>query len=125
MCGLEIRSAVFGAQNLQNSLLNSLLAGNLGREWLAPDCLLRHTVWAAEKCGCIPLKIAGNCRNSAIPSLKPDRRKWPAERRRQAIGRFSPEAPCTVRFRRLHQANARRSATDDSAKAELTLVRVA
>jgi hypothetical protein len=42
MYSLEIRSAVLGPQNLQDSLLNSLLAGNLGRERLAPDCLLRQ-----------------------------------------------------------------------------------
>src|ERR1035441_953670 len=72
MCGLETRSALFEAQNCQNSLLNSLLAGNLGRERLAPDCLLRHAVRDAEKLGCIPLKIAGNRRNSATLALKPD-----------------------------------------------------
>jgi hypothetical protein len=44
MYSLEIRSAVLGPQNLQDSLLNSLLAGNLGREWLAPDSLLRHII---------------------------------------------------------------------------------
>ena len=31
MCGLETRSALFEAQNCQNSLLNSLLAGNFGQ----------------------------------------------------------------------------------------------
>jgi len=34
---------------------------------------LRHTVWVAEKLGCILAKIARNRRNAAIPSLKPDR----------------------------------------------------
>src|ERR1700681_1122379 len=36
---------------------------------------------------------------------------------RQAMELFSLEGPCTVRFPRLPQANAMRSATDDSAKA--------
>jgi hypothetical protein len=67
--------------------------------------------------GCIPARIAKNRRNSVIPSLKPDRRKCPAERHRQAMERLSLEGPCTVQFPRLHQANAMRSATDDSAKA--------
>src|ERR1039458_5268204 len=43
MSSLENRSAVLQAKNFQNSLLNSLLAGNLGRERLAPDCLLRQS----------------------------------------------------------------------------------
>ena len=34
-----------------------------------------HTVWAAEKFGCIPPRFAENRRNSANPSVKPDRRK--------------------------------------------------
>jgi hypothetical protein len=58
MCSLERTGAVFGGENLENSLLNSLLAGNLGREELAPDCLLRHTVWSAEKSAWISLEIA-------------------------------------------------------------------
>jgi hypothetical protein len=32
----------FGGQNLANSLLFSLLAGNLAGERLAPDCALRQ-----------------------------------------------------------------------------------
>jgi hypothetical protein len=35
---------------------------------------LRHTVWVAEKRGCIPPKIARNGHNSTISFLKPDRR---------------------------------------------------
>jgi hypothetical protein len=38
----------FREQNSENSLYFSLLAGNLGGERLAPDCVLRHAVWAAE-----------------------------------------------------------------------------
>ena len=49
MCRLEKESAVLEGTIFKNSLLNSLLAGNLVRERLAPDCLLRHTVWSAEK----------------------------------------------------------------------------
>jgi hypothetical protein len=45
MCRLEKESAVLEGTIFKNSLLNSLLAGNLGRERLAPDCLLRHAVW--------------------------------------------------------------------------------
>ena len=42
MCRLEKESAVLEGTIFKNSLLNSLLAGNLGRERLAPDCLLRQ-----------------------------------------------------------------------------------
>jgi hypothetical protein len=63
MYGLEIRSTVFGAQNLQNSLLNSLLAGNLGGEWLAPDCLLRQQVLTAEK---VLAFLSRNTRNMPV-----------------------------------------------------------
>jgi hypothetical protein len=73
----------------------------------------RHTVWVAEKLRCIPAKIARNRRNSAIPSLKPDRRKCPAERHRQAMERFSLEGPCTVPV----STTPSGSAIDDSAKA--------
>ena len=44
MCRLEKESAVLEGTIFKNSLLNSLLAGNLGGERLAPDCLLRHSV---------------------------------------------------------------------------------
>jgi hypothetical protein len=89
MYSLEIRSAVFGARNLQNSLLNSLLAGNLGGEWLAPDCLLRHTLWVAEKSGCITARIVENRRNSAGLAFKSHRRMRPVERRERVSWRFS------------------------------------
>ena len=42
MCGLERNSVAFEAEIFKNSLLISLLAGNLARERLAPDCLLRQ-----------------------------------------------------------------------------------
>jgi hypothetical protein len=50
---------------------------------------LRHAVWDAEKIGCIPLKIAGNRRNSATLNSKPDRRKCPAARQSRALWPFS------------------------------------
>jgi hypothetical protein len=74
-----------------------LLAGNSGGEGLA-DCILRHTVWAAEKPGYIPLKIARKCRNSAIPALKPDRRKCPADSARPVLWPFFLEGARAVRF---------------------------
>jgi hypothetical protein len=109
MYSLEIRSAVLEPQNLHDSLLNSLLAGNLGRERLAPDCPLRHPVCVAEKLGCTLVRIARNRRNSAHLSVKPDRRKTHAKLRRQAMERFSLESARAVRFRRVHRAKARRS----------------
>jgi hypothetical protein len=66
MCRLEKESAVLEGTIFKNSLLNSLLAGNLGRERLAPDCLLRHAVYTAEKsASCFP-KIARNPRQFAV-----------------------------------------------------------
>src|SRR5579862_6079040 len=79
MYSLEIRSAALGSQNLQDSLLNSLLAGKLGREWLAPDSLLRHTVWAEEKLGGIPTRITRNRHYTPRFGLKPHRRECPIE----------------------------------------------
>src|SRR6266478_7707196 len=104
MCSLEKDRCIFEEQDIVNSLYFSLLAGNLGGEELARDCALRHTVWVAEKLGCIPANIARNRRNSAIPSPKPDRRKCPAERHTQAVELFSLEGLCTVPFPRLHQS---------------------
>ena len=117
MCGLEISSTVLEVQNFQNSLLNSLLPGNSGRERLAPDCLLRHTVWVAEKSGCITARIAENRRNSGGLAFKPHRRKCAVEPRGQVFWRFSLEGTRAVRFQRLHRAKAVRSQTDDVAKA--------
>jgi hypothetical protein len=65
MCSVERTGAVVGGQNLENSLLFSLLPGNLDGEELAPDYLLRHTVRSAEKSAWIALEIAGNGRNFA------------------------------------------------------------
>ena len=104
MCSLEKDRCIFEEQDIVNSLYFSLLAGNLGGEELARDCALRHTVWVAEKLGCIPANIARNRRNSAIPSPKPDRRKCPAERHTQAMELFSLEGLCAVPFPRLHQS---------------------
>src|ERR1700680_2331099 len=113
MCSLE-RAVRDSGLKFRNFPVFFPVSREFSGEGLAQDCTLRHTVWVAEKPGSIPLRIAGNRRNSVIPSLKPDRRKCPAEHRRQAMERFSLEGPCTVRFPRLHQANAMRSATDDS-----------
>src|ERR1700686_5831630 len=77
---------------------------------------LRHTVWVAEKFGCLVPKIVQNRRNSSTSALKQDRRKCPAFLLSQAFMRFSLEGRHAVRFQRLHQANAMRSQTDDKAK---------
>jgi hypothetical protein len=98
MYSLEIRSAVLGPQNLQDSLLNSLLAGNLGRERLAPDCLHRHSVWVAEKLSCITARIAENRGNSVGLAFKPHWRKCRVEPRCQVFWRFSLDGICAVRF---------------------------
>ena len=58
----------------------------------------RAAHWAAGKLGCIPAKIARNRRNSSIPSLKPDRRKCPAERHRQVMERLSLEGHAQSSF---------------------------
>src|SRR6266481_2118090 len=49
------------------------------RERFARDWILRHTVWDAEKFGCIAPKIARNRRNSASFAVKPDWRNCPTE----------------------------------------------
>ena len=49
MCWLERERFIFPEQNSANSLHFSLLAGNFGGEWLAPDWSLRQLVLAAEK----------------------------------------------------------------------------
>jgi hypothetical protein len=65
-------TATSGLASSRNSLYFSLLAGNLGGEGFARDCVLRQQVSTAEKpCG-FPLKIAENPRNSACFALKPD-----------------------------------------------------
>src|SRR4029077_967492 len=74
---------------------------------------LRHTVWVAEKSGCITARIVENCRNSAGLASKPHRRKWPVERHGLVSWRLSLEGTRAVRFQRLHQANAMRSQIDD------------
>ena len=104
MCCLETRGAVLDVQKTANSLLNSLLAGNWGGERLAPDCLIRHAVWDAEKLGSIFLKTAGNPRNSPTLGLKPDRRKCPSELGRHALPPFSLQGTCAVRFQQLRRA---------------------
>src|ERR1039457_5885174 len=108
MCRLEKESGGYWKQIFKNSLLNSLLAGNLGRERLAPDCLLRHAVCSAEKPACNSWEIARIGRNCASLSRKADRRKCPAQYPTQALQPFSPEGIRAVRFQRLHQANAMR-----------------
>src|ERR1700680_2537898 len=108
MCSLE-RAVRDSGLKFRNFPVFFPVSREFSGEGLAQDCTLRHTVWVAEKPGSIPLRIAGNRRNSVIPSLKPDRRKCPAEPRGQAMERFSLEGPCTVRFPRLHQPNAMRS----------------
>jgi hypothetical protein len=72
------RKCGFGGRNSQKFLISSLLAGNLVRERLAPDCLLRHAVWVAENSSGVALKIAGNPHNSSTVALKLDWRKCPA-----------------------------------------------
>jgi hypothetical protein len=59
---------------------------------------LRHTVWVAEKSGCITARIAENRRNFAGLAFKPYRRKCPVEARGQVFWRFSLEATRTVPF---------------------------
>src|ERR1700675_567729 len=88
-----------------------------GRERFARDWILRHTVWIAEKSGCLVPKIAGNRRNSLTFARKLDRRKCRSQFRRRAFAPFSLKIGRAVRFRRLHWANAMRSQTDDVAKA--------
>ena len=117
MYSLEIRSAVLEPQNLQNSLLNSLLAGNLGRERLAPDCLLRQQVLTAEK---LPRPLPRNTQNMPVfRNISSAKRtgengligiEWP-----QSAG-LSLAGTSAVRFQRLYRANATRSQTDDVAK---------
>src|ERR1035441_10427073 len=68
-------TATSGLASSRNSLYFSLLAGNLGGEGFARDCVLRQQVSTAEKpCG-FPLKIAENPRNSASFAPKPDSEK--------------------------------------------------
>ena len=62
----------------------------------------------------ILLVVSENRRNSAGLAFKPHRRKCRVEARGQVFWRFSLEATRTVRFQRLHQANAMRSRTDDA-----------
>src|ERR1035437_7246029 len=50
---LPLLTVGMGRLNSRNSLYFSLLAGNLGGEALAADCLLRQTVWTAEKLSCV------------------------------------------------------------------------
>ena len=57
----------FGGQNLANSLLFSLLAGNLGGERLAPDCALRHAVCTAERLRSPSAQIRDNAYFAIIP----------------------------------------------------------
>ena len=90
MSDLENQSAIFESKIAQISLYFSLLAGNSGRERLAPDCALRHTVCNAEKSAWIPLKNAR--RNFAILALKPDWGKCPPQCRGGGFAAFSPEA---------------------------------
>jgi len=71
-----------------NSLYFSLLQG-IWQENAVPEQRSSATQsWVAEKLGCIPLQIAGNPRNSTVLALKPDRRKCPAESRRQVLQPF-------------------------------------
>src|ERR1035441_594864 len=49
MCRLKKESAVLEGKIFKNSLLNSLLAGNLVRERLAPDCLLRQSILSGSR----------------------------------------------------------------------------
>jgi hypothetical protein len=117
MCSLEKEARTFPGQKFANSLYFSLFAGNSGGEGLARDCALRHTVWVAEKSGCITARIAENRRNSGGLAFKPHRRKCAVEPRGQVFWRFSLEGTRAVRFQRLHRAKAVRSQTDDVAKA--------
>src|ERR1019366_9411496 len=72
----------------RNSLYFSLLAREFCGEGLARDCVLRQPVCTAEKSGKISPKIAGNGRNFATLTSKPDRRKCPAARQSQALWPF-------------------------------------
>jgi hypothetical protein len=83
----------FKGQNLANSLLFSLLAGNLAGEELAPDCALRHAVWTAEKPGCNSRKIARNGHNFASLADKPDWRKCATCAPEPTLGPFSLKSP--------------------------------
>jgi hypothetical protein len=61
--------------------------------------------------------MAGNRRDSATLAAKPDQRKCPVARPGQVFEAFSLEGEQAVRFQGLHWANAMRSETDGSAKA--------
>src|ERR1035438_1836615 len=50
---LPLLTVGMGRLNSRNSLYFSLLPGNLAGEGLAADCLLRQTVWTAEKLCCV------------------------------------------------------------------------
>lgn len=54
------------ANYFANSLYFSLLAGNLGGEWLARDWVLRHVVWTAEKFRSLYAEIREQCPYFAI-----------------------------------------------------------
>jgi hypothetical protein len=56
------------------------VSSEIGREGLARDYTLRHTVCSAEKSTWIAFKIAENGRNFAILALKPDWRMCPTNR---------------------------------------------
>ena len=78
---------------------------------------LRHAVWVAEKSGCSVRKIARNRRNSSTFALKLDQRKCRFRLCIVLLRPFSLQGRCAVRFQRLPSANAKRSRTDDVAKA--------
>jgi hypothetical protein len=78
---------------------------------------LRHSVWVAEKPGCIPRKTARKRRNFAIPGPKPDWRGVLLNSHRRTLGAFSLEGRNAVRFRRVRLANAMRSQTRHLARA--------
>jgi hypothetical protein len=69
----------------------------------------RHTVWIAEKFRQIAPTIARNGPNSAMHSVKPDRRKRPIRYLGAALQPFSLDGTKAVRFRLGLKANASRS----------------
>ena len=61
----------------------------------------------------IALKIARSGRNSEPCPHKPDRKSDLLNTNPQVLWPFSPKGTKAVRFERLHQANTKRSLTDD------------
>ena len=63
---LRGEECVSEGQNLAISLLFSLLAGNLGGDWLEKDCALRQQVLTAEKFRSLYAEIREQCPYFAI-----------------------------------------------------------